>query len=139
MLIVQTAISAESFKTFIAALKTARLIDSLNQPGPFTVFAPHDDAFAKLPVGTLERLLKDKDHLASILTYHILQGELMIKDIETIQNAKTIQGEDVTFTVIKGTIMINDAKVIQPDIVCSNGFIHVIDTLLIPKQDKIVY
>ena|ERR1700722_19287904 len=139
MLIIQTVSNAENFNTFIGALKVAHLIDSLNQTGPFTVFAPHDDAFAKLPVGTIEGIFKDKSRLASILTYHVLQGEVMAKEIVTMQYVKTLQGEDVTITFIKGSIMINNAKIVQADIQCSNGIIYVIDTVLMPKQDKIVY
>ena len=139
MLIIQTASNTEKCNTFIAALKAAHLSDSLNQTGPFTVFAPCDDAFAKLPAGTIEGMLKDKDRLASLLTYHILQGEVMAKEIATMQYVKTLQGEDVTITVIQGSIMINNAKVLQADIQCSNGIIYIIDTVLIPKQAKIVY
>src|ERR1700733_10909675 len=109
MTIIQT-INAGSFNVLIAALKAAGLIDSLNGPGLFTVFAPHDDAFAKLPVGTMEEILKDKDRLASILTYHVLEGEVMVKDIATMQYAKTMQGEDVTINAKNGYVMINNAK-----------------------------
>jgi uncharacterized surface protein with fasciclin (FAS1) repeats len=133
MTIIQIASNAGSFKALIAALKAARLSESLSGPGPFTVFAPCDDAFAKLPVGTMEGLLKDTIGLPKILTYHIIYGEINAKDIMTMKYAKTVQGEDVTITVKNGCIIINNAKVIQADIECSNGVIHAIDTILRPK------
>jgi len=136
MPIIQTAINAGSFTAFIAALKTACLIESLSQPGPFTVFAPSDDAFAKLPAGTMEKLLMDKDSLSKILTYHVVYGEILAENIATMKYAKTVQGEYVTINVINGCIMINNAKVVQADIESSNGVIHVIDTVLIPNMIK---
>ncbi len=129
--IIQTAGDAGNFKTLVAALTAAELVDTLNGAGPFTVFAPNDDAFAKLPAGTVEDLLKDKDGLAKILTYHVVSGKVMSKDVATMKSAKTVQGEDVAIDTTNG-VMVNNAKVIKADIECSNGVIHVIDTVLMP-------
>ena len=130
--IVQTAIEAGNFKTLVAAVTAAGLVDTLNGVGPFTVFAPSDDAFAKLPAGTVEELLKDKDGLTKILTYHVVPGKVMAKDVATMKSAKTVQGEDVAIDATNG-VMVNNAKVTKADIECSNGVIHVIDTVLMPK------
>jgi uncharacterized surface protein with fasciclin (FAS1) repeats len=130
--IVQTAIDAGNFKTLVAAAQAAGLVDTLSGDGPFTVFAPTDDAFAKLPKGTIEGLLKDKDGLTKILTYHVVSGKVMAKDVMTMKSAKTLQGEDVSIDISDG-VMVNNAKVIEADIECSNGVIHVIDTVLMPK------
>jgi len=130
--IVQTAVDAGNFKTLVAAVTAAELVDTLNGAGPFTVFAPNDDAFAKLPAGTVEDLLKDKDGLTKILTYHVVPGKVMAKDVSTMKSAKTVQGEEVTIDASNG-VMVNNAKVIKADIECSNGVIHVIDTVLMPK------
>ena len=130
--IVETAIDAGSFKTLVAAVTAAGLVDTLNGVGPFTVFAPSDDAFAKLPAGTVEELLKDKDKLVKILTYHVVAGKVMAKDVSTMKSAKTVQGEDIAIDATNG-VMVNDAKVVKADIECSNGVIHVIDTVLMPK------
>lgn len=130
--IVQTAVEAGSFKTLVAAVTAAGLVDTLNGAGPFTVFAPSDDAFAKLPAGTVEGLLNNKDSLTKILTYHVVPGKVMTKDVMTINNAKTMQGGDITIDATNG-VMINNAKVVKADIECSNGVIHVIDTVLMPK------
>jgi len=130
--IVQTAIDAGNFKTLVAAVTAAGLVDTLNGTGPFTVFAPSDDAFAKLPAGTVDDLLKDKDGLTKILTYHVVSGKVMAKDVATMKSAKTVQGEEVTIDATNG-VMVNNAKVIKADIECSNGVIHVIDTVLMPK------
>jgi len=129
--IIQTAGDAGNFKTLVSALTAAELVDTLNGAGPFTVFAPNDDAFAKLPAGTVENLLKDKDGLAKILTYHVVSGKVMSKDVATMKSAKTVQGEDVAIDTTNG-VMVNNAKVIKADIECSNGVIHVIDTVLMP-------
>ena len=129
--IIQTAGDAGNFKTLVSALTAAELVDTLNGAGPFTVFAPNDDAFAKLPAGTVENLLKDKDGLAKILTYHVVSGKVMSKDVSTMKSAKTVQGEDVAIDTTNG-VMVNNAKVIKADIECSNGVIHVIDTVLMP-------
>jgi uncharacterized surface protein with fasciclin (FAS1) repeats len=129
--IVDTAVSAGSFKTLAAALQAAGLIDTLKGTGPFTVFAPTDDAFAKLPAGTVEALLKDIPKLKAILTYHVLAGQVEAKDVVKLAKATTVNGQDVTIGT-SGGVTINDAKVIKADIQAKNGVIHVIDTVLLP-------
>ena len=133
--IVETAVAAGDFKTLVAALKAAGLVDTLNGPGPFTVFAPTDAAFAKLPAGTLQDLLKpeNKEKLVAILTYHVVAGDVMAKDVVKMTEAKTLSGKDVKISVRDGKVKINDATVIKADIGCSNGVIHVIDSVLIPQ------
>jgi uncharacterized surface protein with fasciclin (FAS1) repeats len=133
--IVDTAVSAGSFNTLVAALKAAGLVDTLKGPGPFTVFAPTDEAFAKLPPGTVEDLLKpeNKAKLTAILTYHVVAGKVMAKEAMKLHEAKTVNGEDLTIKTSMGSVMINNANVVKADIVCSNGVIHVIDTVLLPK------
>ena len=131
--IVDTAVAAGSFKTLAAALKAAGLVDTLKGEGPFTVFAPTDAAFAKLPDGTVEALLKDKDKLTAILTYHVVPGEVKASDVVKLDKAKTVQGSNVMIDASNG-VMINNAKVVKADIQCSNGVIHVIDTVLLPKE-----
>ncbi len=130
--IIQTAVDAGNFKTLVTAVTAAGLVDTLNGAGPFTIFAPNDDAFAKLPAGTVDDLLKDKEGLTKILTYHVVPGKVMAKDVSTMKSAKTVQGEDVAIDATNG-VMVNNAKVIKADIECSNGVIHVIDTVLMPK------
>jgi uncharacterized surface protein with fasciclin (FAS1) repeats len=134
--IVDTAVAAGSFKTLAAALDAAGLVDTLKGAGPFTVFAPTDAAFAKLPPGTVESLLKpeNKDKLASILTYHVLAGKVLAKDIgrKTLSPA-TVQGSTVLVKGSKSGVTVNNAKVIKADIMTSNGVIHVIDTVIMPK------
>jgi transforming growth factor-beta-induced protein len=134
--IVDTAVKAGSFKTLAAALKAAGLVDTLKGKGPFTVFAPTDEAFAKLPAGTVETLLEpeNKDKLAAILTYHVVAGNVMAADVVKLNHAKTVQGSTVKFTVADGKVVVNDANVVKTDIACGNGVIHVIDTVLIPKE-----
>ncbi|WP_425613692.1 fasciclin domain-containing protein [Anatilimnocola sp. NA78] len=133
--IVDTAVAAGSFKTLAAALKAAGLVDTLKGAGPFTVFAPTDEAFAKLPKGTVETLLKpeNKDKLVAILTYHVVPGKVMAADVVKVKDAKTVQGQSVMVNTADG-VKINDSKVTKADIACSNGVIHVIDTVLMPKQ-----
>jgi uncharacterized surface protein with fasciclin (FAS1) repeats len=133
--IVDTAVAAGSFETLAAALTAGGLVDTLKSEGPFTVFAPTDAAFAKLPAGTLETLLKpgNKDQLVSILTYHVLAGKVMAVDVVKLQSATTVNGEDVTIRVEDGKVYVNDAMVTVTDIGASNGVIHVIDTVLIPE------
>ena len=111
------------------------MVDTLKGPGPFTVFAPTDDAFAKLPAGTLEDLLKpeNKAKLQAILTYHVVPGKVMAADVVKISSAKTASGQDLSIKVEGGTVMVDDAKVAKTDIECSNGVIHVIDTVVLPK------
>ena len=133
--IVDTAVSAGSFNTLVAAVKAAGLVDTLKGKGPFTVFAPTDDAFAKLPKGTVEDLLKpeNKDKLVSILTYHVVPGSIMSKSIAGKKAmVKTVQGSELTVDAMKG-VMVDKAMVVKADIEASNGVIHVIDTVVIPK------
>ena len=129
--IVDTAVAAGSFETLVAAVKAAGLVDTLKSDGPFTVFAPTDEAFAKLPAGTVEALLKDKDKLTKILTYHVVAGKVTASDVVKLDSAKTVQGSNVTVDASSG-VKINDATVTTADIMTSNGVIHVIDTVLIP-------
>jgi len=133
--IVDTAVAAGSFKTLVAAVQAAGLVDTLKGAGPFTVFAPTDEAFAKLPPGTVEDLLKpeNKAKLAAILAYHVVAGKVMAKEAMKLHEAKTVNGEELMIKTSMGSVMINDAKVVKTDIVCSNGVIHVIDTVLLPK------
>ncbi len=133
--IVDTAVKAGSFKTLAAALKAAGLVDTLKGKGPFTVFAPTDEAFAKLPPGTVETLLKpeNKDKLVSILTYHVVAGNVKAADVVKLKSAKTVQGQTVAIDATDG-VKINNAKVVKADIDCGNGVIHVIDAVLLPKE-----
>lgn len=132
--IVDTAVSAGSFKTLAAALEAAGLIDTLKGDGPFTVFAPTDEAFAKLPPGTVEDLLKpeNKGKLTAILTYHVVSGKVMARDVASLSSATTVNGSDVKIKARDGRVMVNSASVTKADIVASNGVIHVIDTVLLP-------
>ena len=133
--IVETAASADTFGTLVAAVKAAGLVDTLKGDGPFTVFAPTNEAFAKLPKGKVENLLKpeNKDQLVAILTYHVVPGKVMAKDVVKLSEAKTAQGGAVKILVDDGKVMINQAKVLKTDIGCSNGVIHVIDSVILPK------
>ena len=132
--IVDTAVAAGQFKTLAAALQAAGLVETLKGPGPFTVFAPTDEAFAKLPAGTVEDLLKpeNKEKLASILTYHVVSGKVSSGEVVKMTSAKTVQGQDVTIDASDG-VKVNGAKVVKADIETSNGVIHVIDTVILPK------
>ena len=133
--IVETAVSAGNFKTLVAAVTAAGLVDTLKGKGPFTVFAPTDEAFAKLPAGTVDSLLKpeNKVKLVGILTYHVVPGKVMSSEIAGKKAVvKTVQGSEISVDAMNG-VMINDAKVIKADIETSNGVIHVIDTVLLPK------
>jgi uncharacterized surface protein with fasciclin (FAS1) repeats len=134
--IVGTAMQAGDFNTLIAAAKAADMVDTLRSPGPFTVFAPTDEAFAKLPGGTLEALLQDPDRLAAILKYHVVPGNVWAKDVVKLSSAKTALGQTLNISTDRG-VRINDANVIKTDIETSNGVIHVIDTVLLPKNDII--
>ena len=129
--IVDTAVAAGSFKTLAAALGAAGLVDTLKGKGPFTVFAPTDEAFAKIPKADLDALLKDKAKLTAVLTYHVVPGKVMAADVKA-GKVKTVQGSELTITTSNG-VMVNNAKVIKTDIVADNGVIHVIDTVLMPK------
>jgi uncharacterized surface protein with fasciclin (FAS1) repeats len=133
--IVDTAVAAKSFKTLAAALKAADLVDALKGKGPFTVFAPTDEASAKLPKGTLESLLKpeNKEKLASILKYHVVPGKVTSKELVKLTKAQTLEESPVKITVKGDTVMVDDATVTNIDIVASNGVIHVIDTVPLPK------
>ncbi|MCS6802167.1 MAG: fasciclin domain-containing protein [Chloroflexota bacterium] len=130
--IVETAVAAGSFSTLVKAVQAAGLVDTLKGAGPFTVFAPNDDAFAKLPAGTIEGLLADKDKLVSVLTYHVVPGKVMAADVATMSSAKTVQGQEVRFDTSDG-VKVNDARVVQADIVADNGVIHVIDSVILPS------
>jgi uncharacterized surface protein with fasciclin (FAS1) repeats len=134
--IVEVAVATEGFKTLVAAVKAADLVDTLSGEGPFTVFAPTDEAFAKLPKGTLEELLKpeNKKKLAGILTYHVVPGKVMAADVVKLKDAKTVQGNKVKIKVKEDTVMIDKAKVVKTDIACKNGVIHVIDTVILPRE-----
>lgn len=138
--IVDRAAGVKDFSTLVAAVKAAGLVETLKGDGPFTVFVPTNDAFAALPDGTVETLLKpeNKAKLSSILTYHVVAGNLLSEDVVNLKSAKTVQGQDVIIQVIDGTVMINGAKVVKTDVLANNGVIHVIDSVLLPKeQDKI--
>jgi len=130
--IVETAVNAGNFKTLVAAVQAAGLVDTLNGTGPFTVFAPTDEAFAKLPEGTVEGLLADKEKLTKILTYHVVSGKVMASDVSTMTEAPSLEGGMLKVDASNG-VMINNAHVVTPDIECSNGVIHVIDTVLLPQ------
>ena len=134
--IVDTAVGAGQFKTLAAALQAAGLVDTLKGPGPFTVFAPTDAAFAKLPAGTLESLLKpeNKAKLTAILTYHVVPGAVKAEQVTKLDEAKTVNGAMVKVSTDHGKVMINNANVVKADIPASNGVIHVIDTVILPPQ-----
>ncbi len=138
--IVATAIGAGSFKTLAAALTAAGLVETLQGKGPFTVFAPTDEAFAKLPAGTVENLLKpeNKALLTAILTYHVVPGNVMAKDVVKLSNAGTVNGQRVDIRTKDGKVMIDNATVTKADIACSNGVIHVIDSVILPADKDIV-
>ena len=129
--IVDTAVGAGSFKTLAAALGAAGLVDTLKGKGPFTVFAPTDEAFAKIPKADLDALLKDKAKLTAILTYHVVPGKVMAADVRA-GKVKTVQGSELTISTTGG-VMVDNAKVVKTDIVADNGVIHVIDSVVIPK------
>ncbi len=131
--IVDTAVAAGSFKTLVTAVKAAGLVDTLKGTGPFTVFAPTDEAFAKIPKKKLEALLADKAALTKVLTYHVVAGKVMAADVVKLKSAKTVQGKAVKIAVHGSHVMIDKSKVVKTDIGCSNGVIHVIDTVLLPK------
>jgi uncharacterized surface protein with fasciclin (FAS1) repeats len=132
--IVDTAVAAK-FNTLVAAVKAAGLVDTLKGPGPFTVFAPTDEAFAKLPAGTVENLLKpeNKDKLIAVLKYHVVPGKVMAEDVVKLNSAQTVLGQDVTITTSGSGVMIDGAHVTKADVVTDNGVIHVIDSVILPK------
>jgi uncharacterized surface protein with fasciclin (FAS1) repeats len=131
--IVDTAVSAGQFNTLAKALTEAGLVSTLKGPGPFTVFAPTDAAFAKLPKGTLESLLADKEKLKAVLTYHVVPGKVMAADVKP-GNVKTVQGSEAKISVKGSNVMIDKAKVVKTDVTADNGVIHVIDTVILPKM-----
>jgi uncharacterized surface protein with fasciclin (FAS1) repeats len=132
--LVSVAAGAEQFKTLVAAVKAAGLVETLQGKGPFTIFAPTDEAFAKLPAGTVEGLLKpeNKEKLIAILKYHVLSGKVLAADVKTSE-AKTVQGQSVKLVVSGAGVTVDDAKVLKTDVMAENGVIHVIDTVMIPK------
>jgi uncharacterized surface protein with fasciclin (FAS1) repeats len=130
--IVQTAVQAGTFKTLTAAVTAAGLADTLSGPGPFTVFAPNDEAFAKLPAGTVDSLLADIPKLTKILTYHVVSGNIKAADVVKLHDAKTVEGSNLHIHA-NGGVKINESNVIATDIACENGVIHVIDTVLLPN------
>ncbi len=131
--IVDTAASAGSFNTLVTAVKAAGLVDTLKGEGPFTVFAPTDEAFAKIPKKDLDALLNDKEALTRVLTYHVVPGKVMAADVVKLSSADTVEGQAITIDTSSG-VKVNDANVVKTDIKTSNGVIHVIDTVLIPKS-----
>jgi hypothetical protein len=133
MNIVDTAIASGNLNTLVTALQMAELVDTLKGEGPFTVFAPTDEAFAEILPDQLNALMANKAQLTPVLTYHIVPGKLMSNDLMNGMMAKTVQGENLVISLSDGGVMVNDAKVVQADIVCTNGVIHVIDTVLVPK------
>ena len=131
--IVDTAVSAGNFTTLVTAVKAAGLADTLSGPGPYTVFAPTDEAFAKLPDGTVEALLANPEQLREILLYHVVPGKVTASEVVKLKRAATAQGGEIDIKVADGSVMVNDASVIATDIPSSNGVIHVIDTVILPR------
>jgi uncharacterized surface protein with fasciclin (FAS1) repeats len=134
--IVGVAAGAGQFNTLVAAVKAADLVETLQSPGPFTVFAPTDEAFAKLPAGTVDSLLlpENKAQLTAILKYHVVAGEVLASDVVKLSSANTVEGQPVSITASDSGVRVNDANVIKTDVMASNGVIHVIDTVLIPAS-----
>lgn len=130
--IIETAVANPDFSTLVTAIKAADLVDTLSGAGPFTVFAPTNEAFEKIPQSTLKAVLADKTKLTSILTYHVVAGKVLSKDVAKITEAKTVQGSKIKIYTENG-VMVNNAEVTKADIECSNGVIHVIDTVLMPE------
>jgi uncharacterized surface protein with fasciclin (FAS1) repeats len=136
--IVEVAAASDDFETLVAAVKAAGLVETLSGKGPFTVFAPTDEAFGKLPEGTVKSLVKpeNKDKLTGILTYHVVAGKVMAKDVVKLKSAETVQGKKVRIRVTDGKVKINKANVVKTDIACKNGVIHVIDAVILPPEKK---
>jgi uncharacterized surface protein with fasciclin (FAS1) repeats len=136
--IVEVAAASDDFETLVTAVKAAGLVETLSGKGPFTVFAPTDDAFGKLPEGTVAELIKpeNKGKLTSILTYHVVAGKVKAADVANLKNAETVQGQKVRIRVKDGKVMVNKAKVVKTDIACKNGVIHVIDAVILPPEKK---
>jgi uncharacterized surface protein with fasciclin (FAS1) repeats len=133
--IVDTAVAAGTFNTLAAALEAGDLVGTLKSDGPYTVFAPTDEAFAKLPDGTVEMLLlpENKDQLVAVLTYHVVRGKVTAAEVITMQSAPTVNGSDIAIRVVDETVFINDSRVVAADIEASNGVIHVVDTVILPN------
>lgn len=134
--IVDTAVGAGQFKTLVTAVEAAGLVETLKGKGPFTVFAPTDEAFAKIPKKKLDAILADKEMLTAILTYHVVPGNVKAADVAKLKNAKTVQGANVRIKAKGANVMINGAKVLKADIICTNGVIHVIDKVILPPKKK---
>jgi len=132
--IVDVAVAAGSFETLVQAVQAADLVETLKSPGPFTVFAPTDEAFAALPEGALEGLLADQEKLRAVLLYHVVQGEVMAADVVNLSEAQTVQGGTLPISVEGDAVMVGNATVVQADVDASNGVIHVIDTVLLPPE-----
>ena len=130
--IVEVAVAAGNFQTLVSAVKAAGLVDVLNGEGPFTVFAPTDEAFARIPEAQLQALLADPAALTAVLTYHVVSGRVAAADVQTLSSAVTLNGKNVTITSRNGEVRIDDARVVATDIQASNGIIHVIDTVILP-------
>jgi uncharacterized surface protein with fasciclin (FAS1) repeats len=135
--IVETAVSAGQFETLAAALEAAGLVETLKGPGPFTVFAPTDEAFAKLPEGTIDTLLQpeNKEQLIAILTYHVVPGEVMAAEVSELEQAETVNGKTLDVSTADGAVKINDATVTAADVMATNGVIHVIDSVVLPPSE----
>jgi len=134
--IVETAVAAGSFNTLAKALTVAGLVETLKSEGPFTVFAPTDEAFAKIPESTLTALLNDKEQLTKVLLYHVVSGKVMSTDVVKIKSAKTVEGSEAKITVDGEAVMVDNAKVVSADIEASNGVIHVIDSVIMPPAEQ---
>jgi len=132
--LVETASAAGSFQTLLAAATAAGLVDTLKGDGPYTVFAPSDEAFAKLPEGTVEALLKDKEQLRAVLGYHIVSGKVLARDAMKLDSAKTVEGRSLSITRTDGGLKIDGATVVRADVMASNGVIHVIDSVMVPRS-----
>ena len=136
--VVEVAAASEDFETLVAAVKAADLVETLSGEGPFTVFAPTDEAFGNLPKGTLEDLLKpeNKEKLADILKYHVVSGKVKAADVVKLKNAETVQGSKIRIKVKEGKVRVNKANVVKTDIGCKNGVIHVIDAVILPPEKR---
>jgi uncharacterized surface protein with fasciclin (FAS1) repeats len=134
MNIVEVAVNAGSFNTLVAAIKAAGLVETLSEGGPFTVFAPTDEAFAQIPQADLEALLADKEALTAVLTYHVVPGKVYAKDVVNLSSATTVNGQSVDVKVWEGKVMIDGATVVSTDIEATNGIIHVIDRVILPDM-----
>ena len=134
--IVETALAAENFTTLVAAVKAAGLVEALKGEGPFTVFAPTDEAFAELPEGTLEKLLKDPEQLSNILTYHVVEGAVTAEQVVKLDKAQALNGQNIMIAANDDGVTVSGSDVIATDILCSNGVIHVVDKVMLPGMEK---